>query len=126
MDKKIAGLLGAVAGIATMASAEAATEPGSTPSTAPAASSYADLLAPIPNAVEQLKAADAARVQPQNEQVAQYYNNGYNGYGYNGYGYNGYNSGYGYPRYHHHHHHHHHHQQGAIIGIPGVGGFVVR
>lgn len=97
MDKKIAGLLGAVAGIATIVSAQAAT-----PSAAPAALSYADLLAPIPDAVEQLKAADAARAQPQNEQVAQYYN------GYYGYGYTGYNSGYGFRRHHHHHHHHHH------------------
>jgi hypothetical protein len=57
MDKTTAGLLGAV-------SALALTTPLATPAAAeapavPNANSYAELLAPIPNAVERLKLADA-------------------------------------------------------------------
>jgi len=79
MDKRTTGLLGVVAGIATMGSAQAATQPALAQPT-----SYADLLAPISNAVALLK-ADAARAQePAPTKVAQYH--------------------------HHHHHHHHHHR----------------
>jgi hypothetical protein len=126
MDKKIAGLLGAVAGLATISSAQAAPEPGPTPSEVLQASSYADLLAPIPNPVAALEADNAARAQ--NLELAQYY------------GYSPYSNYYAYPpyppppyyRHHHHHHHnhyarhhHHHHHNSAFIGIPGVGGVVV-
>jgi membrane-bound lytic murein transglycosylase len=128
MDKKIAGLLGAAAGLATVNAAQAATEPGANPSETLQASSYAELLAPIPNAVEVLKADNAARAQ--NIKLAQYYNP-YYGYSYPPSGY------YAYPYYrpHHHHHHHnnyysrhdhHHHHNSAYIGIPGVGGVVVN
>ena len=125
MDKKIAGLLGAVAGLATAGAAQAAIEPAPNASQALHASSYADLLTPVSNAVEALKADNAAREQ--NIKLAQAY------YGYSypspppAYGY--------YPYYHHHHHHnqyghyrrdHHHHHNGAYIGIPGVGGVVVN
>ncbi|MBV9828165.1 MAG: hypothetical protein JO001_21230 [Alphaproteobacteria bacterium] len=120
MDKKIAGLLGGVAAIATMASAQAAPAPAGE---ALQATSYADLLAPIANASAVLKADNAAReAQAQSVeavQLAQYYP--YPGYG-------------RYYRHHHHHHHHyirryhhhHHHHHGAFIGVPGVGGVVVR
>lgn len=102
MDKKIVGLLGAVAGLATVGAAQAATEPGPAPTDALRASSYADLLAPVPNAVEAMKADDAARAQaPKIEQAQYYYYNPYPYY---------YPPYYGYPyRYYHHHHHHHHH-----------------
>jgi hypothetical protein len=66
------------------------------PSPAPASAprSYADLLDPIPNAVDALKAEDAARSTPQDRtKLAQLYF--------------GFDDG---PYYHHHHHHHHHHQ----------------
>ncbi|PSO22711.1 hypothetical protein [Bradyrhizobium sp. MOS002] len=82
MDKKIAGLLGAVAALGSFGAADAA------PSPAPAdvlhANSYADLLAPIPNAGALLQAVDeSAFVRAgDNVQLAQFY---------------------------HHHHHHHHH-----------------
>lgn len=127
MDKTIAGLIGAVAGLATASGAQAAVNPP-TPSEALNASSYADLLAPIANPVELLKADNAARAQePQPAAdflVAQAY-----------YPYTGYYP-YTYPYYHHHHHHHHHHayyrrhhhhhhHNSAFIGIPGVGGVVV-
>jgi hypothetical protein len=128
MDKKIAGLLGAVAGLATMSAAQAAIDPAPDPSKALKASSYADLLAPVPDAVALLEADNAARAQKSAEpaaddlQVAQY----------------PYGAPYPYPpyAYHHHHHHHHHHRRyshhhhhhhhnGAFVGIPGVGGVVV-
>src|SRR5665213_4316430 len=63
MDKKIAGLLGTVAGLASVTSAQATTSPGFNLSDSLQASSYAELLAPIPNAVALLKADDAARAQ---------------------------------------------------------------
>ena len=64
MDKKIAGLLGAVAGLATMGAANAAVQTPATDSPLPAAASYAELLAPVGNAPELLVADDAARFFP--------------------------------------------------------------
>jgi hypothetical protein len=122
MDKKIAGLLGAVAGLATMSAAQAATQPAANPPEALQASSYADLLAPIPNAAAVLRADDAARAEApasgamEGIQVTQAY------YPYQPY-----------YRHHHHHHHryysrrysHHYHHHGAFVGVPGVGGVVI-
>ena len=81
MDKKIVGLLGAAAAFTAVGGAHAGTAVVAEPL---AATSYRDLLEPIPNAVALLKADDAARAQerPAQVQLAQY---------------------------HHHHHHHHHH-----------------
>lgn len=110
MNKGIAGLAGALA-VSAVGPAQGAIPPSKPLSRADA---YAKLLEPIQNAVEELKAADAARegaAQPEMpEQLAQYGG----GYGYPYY----YGGGYGYPYYHHHHHHnywrqrrwyHHHH-----------------
>jgi hypothetical protein len=132
MDKTIAGLIGAVAGLATASGAQAEVNPPA-PSEALHASSYADLLAPIANPVELLKADNAARAQQAQRatefQIAQGYYPYYGNYPYSGY--------YNYPYYHNHHHHnnyyrpysyhhhHHHHHNSAYIGIPGVGGVVV-
>jgi hypothetical protein len=98
MDKKLVGLLGAAASIATLGSAYA-TQSELTPSRLPDASSYAELLAPVTNAPELLKADDAARSQeatlPPGATLAQYH--------------------------HHHHHHrviirrHHHHHHSIVI-----------
>ena len=141
MDKLVVGLLGAFAGLATAGSTQAATAPAASPAGGLTnVASYADLLEPVPNAVELLKADDAARaMQHPADDVQQIdYRGGY---------YGGYDRGYG-PRYEHHHHHHnygerygyyrrgpynhhhhHHHQnyrgRNDFIGIPGVGGFVV-
>ena len=130
MDKMATGLLGAVAGMATMASAQAVAHPARDVAEALRVSSYADLLKPIPDAVALLKADDAARAQTANLltyvsdgiQLAQAY---YYGYG-NPYNapYPPYATPYGYyPRYHHHHHHHHryhhhhhHHHHGFFGG----------
>ena len=76
MDKRTAGLFGAVAGIATIGSAQAANTPAQ-----PA--SYSDLLAPITNAVALLKADNTSRARnPGPIMTAQYHHH------------------------HHHHHHH--------------------
>jgi hypothetical protein len=125
MDKKIAGLLGAVAGLATVSSAQAATGPAANAAEGLQASSYADLLAPIPNAVERLQADNAARAP--NIELAQW-NYYYPYYSYTPYPYRYYHH---YHHHHHHHHavarhHHHHHHNSAFIGIPGVGGVEVR
>lgn len=77
MDKKVSVLLGAAAALAMSAPA-----------------SYAELLAPIPNPIEALKADEVARVQ-----LA--------GWVWNGYQWQWRN--YERPYYYHHHHHHHHH-----------------
>ena len=58
MDKKIAGLLGAVAALTSMTAANAAAP---APAETLQATSYADLLNPVPNAVAQLIADDTAR-----------------------------------------------------------------
>ena len=80
MDKKIAGLLGAVAAVSTLGTAQAA--PTANPMEALRANSYAELLEPIPNAAVLLQAVDEhgqAETASGNIQLA---------------------------RYHHHHHHH--------------------
>jgi len=129
MERKTAGLLGAVATLATMGAAHAVTPPPVNPAETLHAASYADLLAPVQNAVAVMRADDAARTQQPrpdtksdpdsqsdpNIKLAQGYY-------------------YGPPAYHHHHHHHHHayyhhhhhHHHSSYVGIPGVGGVVVR
>ena len=86
MEKRIAGLLGAVATLGAMNAAQAAPTP-QVPAETLRANSFAELLEPIPNAALMLKAVDQAPAAPStagNVELAQYY-------------------------YHHHHHHHHHH-----------------
>jgi hypothetical protein len=51
MDKKIAGLLGGVAALTTLGAAQAATPSDVNATNAVRASSYADLLTPVPNAM---------------------------------------------------------------------------
>ena len=91
MDKKIAGLLGAVAALSTLGAVQAAPTPASTTDVLQA-NSYADLLQPIPNAAATLKAADENAQVASSEgqvQVAQM-----------------------------HHHHHHHHHRTIVIRRP--------
>jgi hypothetical protein len=123
MDKTTAGLLGAVAGLATMGMAHATTP---NPTEFLQVSSYADLLSPVQNATELLQADNTARasegvqqddmrrVPSGSVQEADYYG-----------------PSPGYRHYHHHHHHQayryeHHHHHRSYVGIPGVGGVVVR
>lgn len=120
MDKKTAGLLGAVAGLATMGSAHAAAPPAVNVTEAMQAASYADLLAPIENAVALVQADDATRAQ--GLQTVQYYGGGYDHHHHHHHHHhaNYPGEGYGPPRYPpparyaHHHHHHHHHNDGIV------------
>ena len=122
MDKKIAGLLGAAAAVATVGGAQASATPAQTSNDALTARSYPDLLTPIANAAEAL-IADNARLEAkasEGVQLAQYYPNRYYHHHHHHHHHGYYHYRY---RYHHHHHHHHH---GAYIGVPGVGGVVVH
>jgi hypothetical protein len=88
MEKKIAGLLGAMATLGAFNAAEAAPIAHPAPAEILNANSFADLLQPIPNAAALLQVVDEAGPIPsadENIQQAQFY-------------------------YHHHHHHHHHSQ----------------
>ena len=105
MDKKIAGLLGAVAALGTATSTEAA--PLSPSSEVLHANSYADLLEPIPNAGKILQAMDeqgAGRGEA-TVQLAQYHHHHHHHHVYR----RGPILVVPHRRYHHHHHHHHHH-----------------
>ena len=117
MDKKIAGLLGAVAALATIGTAQAAINPAAVPD-ALQASSYADLLSPIAHPIALLKADEAARAQKPAAEPAADFQLAEN--------------------YHHHHHHHHtysrsyhhhrhyDHRRSAFFGVPGLGGVVIN
>ena len=84
----------------------------------PIAASYAELLTPIPNAVERLRAADAAEAEAPKlidaQYVAHYHHHHHHHHSRRWYMRNGYMwSGGAWilrPVTHHHHHHHHHHQ----------------
>lgn len=118
MDKRIAGLLGAVAGLATIGTAQAAINPAAVPDTLQA-SSYADLLTPIAHPIALLKADDAARApKPAAEpaadfQVAAAHHHHYHHH------HRTYSRNY-------HHHHHYDHRKSAFVGIPGLGGVVIN
>ncbi len=112
MDKKIAGILGAVATLGSFTAAEAGPAPA--PADVLRASSYADLLEPIPNAVALLQAVDESTPAQttENVQMAQYHHHHHHHH------HSFYRHHHSYyprvvvvPRYrrHHHHHHHHHH-----------------
>lgn len=118
MDRTTAAVFGALVGLTPLANAQASS-PAARPPDPYGAASYAELLAPVPDAVARLRAADAvaptAEIEPANAWVQFqfgapppfYYGPpppppppAYYGYGYT----------YPYPApYFHHHHHHHHH-----------------
>jgi hypothetical protein len=116
MEKKIAGLLGAVATLGAFNAAQAAPAPA--PTDIMRANSFADLLEPIPNAAALLQAVDESAPSPsanENVQLAQFYHHHHHHHHHHGYG--RYYDEYA-PRvivvprryrHHHHHHHHHHH-----------------
>src|SRR5581483_8114910 len=122
MEKRTAGLLGAVAGLAAMGTAHAAIAPAVNPEAALQASSYADLLAPVPNAMALIQADNAARTQSGTtdakvEPVQYYYRDEPR--------YRHHHHHHHHHAYYRHHHHHHHHHAQSFLGIPGVGGVVV-
>jgi len=105
MERKTAGLLGALAGVAALGgtAAQAASRDAVMPPEPLAVTSYSDLLRPIPNAAEVLKAHNAELMERANnapagvEQV-EWYEDGYGHHHHH-------------HHYHHHHHHHHHHHR---------------
>lgn len=117
MDRKTATLIGAAAALAA-GPALAAPHGAEAPST-PVVASYAELLEPIPNALERMRMSDAqADARPAQLIDAQYVNHHHHHhhhhhsrrwYQRNGYYWNG-AAWSNAPRPHHHHHHHHHHQ----------------
>src|SRR5258708_33653635 len=95
MEKKIAGLLGAVATLGAFTAAEAAPITNPAPAEILSANSLADRLEPIPNAVALLQAVDEAgpiASAEENIQQVQFY----------------------------HHHHHHHSQYRRFYDEPRV------
>ena len=114
MDKKIAGILGAVATLSSFTAAEAGPAPA--PADVLRANSYADLLEPIPNAVALLQAVDESvpTQTTENVQMAQFHHHHHHHHHHHSF-YRHHHSYYPrvvvVPRYrrHHHHHHHHHH-----------------
>jgi hypothetical protein len=97
MDKKIVGMVGAISGLASFDTAQAATATGPNATELLGARSYAELLDPIPNALTllwEVEAADAARegrvsATDPNVRLAAHHHHHHH------------------HRYHHHHHHHH-------------------
>lgn len=115
MDRKTASVLGAGA---ALAAAPAMASPAAQVPAVPIAASYAELLTPIPNAVERLRAADAAEAEAPKlidaQYVAHHHHHHHHHHSRRWYMRNGYMwSGGAWilrPVAHHHHHHHHHHQ----------------
>jgi hypothetical protein len=109
MDRKIAGLLGAVGALASLNTAQAVTPSDS--KEVLKAQSYADLLEPIPNAMAALQAVDhEPAVASDNVQLAQYHNHHHHHHAYRRAP-----RIVVMPRHRHHHHHHHHHHHGIVI-----------
>ncbi len=113
MDKTVAGLLGGASALALIGSAG----PGSAEPVGALqpARTYAELLDPIPNAAERLRAQEQ---QGASVELAQYYG-GYNRHHHHHHHHRHWRNYYGYAPYHHHHHHHHHHHQQLVIPLPG-------
>jgi hypothetical protein len=122
MEKKIAGLLGAIATLGAFNAAEAAPIHDLAATDVLRANSFADLLEPIANAAALLRVVDESRPNPsadENVQLAQFYHHHHHHH----HSFYRRSDRYEYerprivvvpPRYrryyrHHHHHHHHHH-----------------
>jgi hypothetical protein len=105
MEKKIAGLLGAMATLGVVNAAQAAPMPSPAPTDILRANSFADLLNPIPNAAALLQAVDESgpvSSASENVQLAQYHHHHHH------HAYRRYAPRLiVVPRRHHHHHHHH-------------------
>ena len=99
MDKKIAGLLGAVGALASLNGAQAASPADQT---VLEVQSYADLLNPIPNAKAKLDAIDEA-----NDGAATTFKVAENSHHHHHHSYRRERHVIVVPRRHHHHHHHH-------------------
>jgi hypothetical protein len=111
MDKNIAALLGAAAALTSITGANASTP--TAPAGVPQVSSYADLLAPVPNAMAELIADDTARGNksaPDGVETAQIVI---------GVGHHHHHHHHRYRRSRHHHHHsHRHHHHSQYMAVP--------
>ena len=112
MDKTIIGILGGVSALALVGGTQTASSVSAPPAGIEPARSFADLLEPISNPVEVLRAenqravsdASSADVEA-NVELAQYYHHHHHHH-HHYYYYRRYHDHHHY--YHHHHHHHHH------------------
>jgi hypothetical protein len=112
MDKTIVGLFGAMAALASLDTAQAATEAAPKPTEITAAKSFAELLDPIPNALTRLRAADEAAANApkadEGVQVAQFFYHHHHHHHHRWYHHHHHHRWYPPRGYYHHHHHHHH------------------
>jgi hypothetical protein len=112
MDKKVAGLLGAIAALATLDGANASAGGPVNPADALHANSYAELLNPVPNAKQAVMADDLARANREaaDMKLAQYYmrdrENGWDHHHHHHRYFRREVPEYRYRRFEHHHHHH--------------------
>ncbi|MBV8923130.1 hypothetical protein [Bradyrhizobium sp.] len=105
MEKKIAGVLGAVAALSTLTAAQAA------PTDVLRANSYAELLNPIPDAAAQLKVLnerEASQPAEQEKTLRLAYHHHHHHHHHRAY-FRSRVIVVPHRHYHHHHHHHHHH-----------------
>jgi hypothetical protein len=117
MQKKIAGLLGAMATLGAFSAANATPMPNPAPTDVLKANSFADLLEPIPNAAELLLAVDESAPGASAHgtvQLAQYHHHHHHHHGMRRMirrmmGHHHHHHHHHHFRHHHHHHHHHHH-----------------
>jgi hypothetical protein len=115
MDQKIVGIVGAVAGLATLDATQGTAAAAPNPQGFADAKSYAELLDPIPNARARLQAA-ADRAANQDGEVGnvelvqyRYYHHHHHHHHHHRYYHHHHHHHHFWRRYHHHHHHHHHH-----------------
>lgn len=110
MKRHLTFLLCSTTGLLSWNAAHAMPSPLEQP--APARS-YADLLEPIPNAVEALLADELSRARQPKPlvQLAQYYHHHHH------------HHHHGYFEHHHHHHHHHGYFGGGIVVAPPAYGY---
>ncbi len=133
MEFKTVSLLGALVGAtAGGASAQAASNDSILRPATLAVTSYADLLQPIPNAVEILRAHNAeltrrANSEPGGVERVQW-SEGEGEYDHHHHHHHHHHHEYYSPPEYYappppvwHHHHHHHHHSGGVILLPGIG-----
>jgi hypothetical protein len=106
MDKRLAGLLGAAAALTAVSGAQAGAAAQST-ELAPA-TSYRELLDPVPNALAALLADEAqhAKARASGETQLAYHHHHHHGWRRHWHHHHHHHH-HGWHRWHHHHHHHH-------------------
>ena len=120
MDRKTLGLVGAISSLAAVGAIGAQAASGPRP--VARAQSYAELLDPIPNAVERLALVNS-QAEPDGARLidAQYYPDGPVAHHHHHHHHTYYRRHWRRRHYHHHHHHHHHHHPNNYSGEPAAG-----